>query len=148
VVAEEVRKLAEQSAAATNHIGDIISKMTGDIQFSVDVVNKANSEVAEGKIAAAETQRGFETIIDKLEQVKTGMDQISQAVAETAQGMQSIVENVQNIGAVAQETSASTQTVAAAAEEQNASLNEVSSHATALASMASQLNEITRKFKM
>jgi methyl-accepting chemotaxis protein len=148
VVAEEVRKLAEQSAAATNHIGEIINKMTADIQFSVDVVNKANPEVAQGKIAAAEAQQGFEAIIDKLEQVRAGMDQISQAVAETAQGMQSIVENVQNISAVAEETGASTQTVAAAAEEQNASLNEVSSNAAALANMASQLNEISRKFKI
>ncbi|EGO64462.1 methyl-accepting chemotaxis protein [Acetonema longum] len=148
VVADEVRKLAEQSASATNHIEEIIRKMTADIQFSVDVVNRANSEVTAGKTAAVKTQQGFQAIIDKLEQVKTGIDQMNRAVEETATGMQTVVHNVQSMSAVAQQTSASTQTVAAAAEEQNASLAEVNSNAEALATLATELNEITKKFIM
>jgi methyl-accepting chemotaxis protein len=148
VVAEEVRKLAEQSASATSHIGDIIRKMTTDIDFSVSVVGKANAEVEAGKAAATETERGFVDIVDKLGQVQEGMEQITKAVEETAKGMQAIVSNVQNISAVAEETNASTQTVAAAAEEQNASLTEVAGSAEALAKMATELNEVIRKFKV
>lgn len=148
VVAEEVRKLAEQSAVATNHIEDIISKMTTDIQFAVDVVTKANVEVVAGKTATEETQRGFEAISNKLTQVKNGIEQISRAVEETAHGMQSVVNNVQNIGTAVEETSVSTQTVAASAEEQSASLHEVNLNAESLATMATDLNEITAKFKI
>lgn len=148
VVAEEVRKLAEQSAAATNHIEEIIGKMTTDIQFSVDVVTKANVEVVAGKTATDATKQGFQAIIGKLAQVKTGIEQISRAVEETAHGMQSVVNNVQNIGAIAEETSASAQTVAASAEEQTASLHEVNSSSEALAKMAAGLNEITARFKL
>ena len=146
VVAEEVRKLAEQSAEATRHISQIISKMTADIEFSVSVVTKANEEVATGKVATTDTAKGFESIVDKLAQVQSGMEEISYAVEETALGMQAVVANVQNISAVSEETSASTQTVAAAAEEQSASLNEVTSSAEALAKMATNLNETIRKF--
>lgn len=148
VVAEEVRKLAEQSAAATNHIEEIIGKMTAEIQFAVSVVAKANAEVVAGKQATDETQQGFEVIIGKLNQVKIGIGQISHAVEETAHGMQSVVNNVQNISTVAQQTSANTQTVAASAEEQSASLHEVSSGSEALAKMATELNAITARFKM
>lgn len=148
VVAEEVRKLAEQSAEATRHISEIIRKMTADIDFSVSVVTKANDEVAAGKVAAADTEKGFQAIVEKLGQVQAGMEQISHAVEETARGMQGVVENVQNISAVSEQTSASTQTVAAAAEEQNASLNEVTSSAESLAKMASDLNDVIRKFKV
>lgn len=148
VVAEEVRKLAEQSADATNHIEEIIGKMTDDIRFTVDVVTKANVEVVAGKKATDETQQGFQAIIGKLSQVKTGIEQISQAVEETANGMQSVVNNVQNIGAVAEETSASAEMVAASAEEQSASLHEVNASSESLAQMATELNEITVKFKI
>lgn len=148
VVAEEVRKLAEQSAASTNHIEEIISKMTADIQFTVDVVGKAHVEVVAGKTATDETQQGFEAIIGKLAQVKIGIEQISQAVDETAHGMQSVVSNVQNIGTVAEETSASAQNVAASAEEQSASFHEVNASSESLAKMATELNEITVKFKV
>lgn len=148
VVAEEVRKLAEQSADATRHIGKIIQKMTADIEFSVNVVTKANSEVASGKVAAADAAKGFEMIVNKLGNVQTGMGQITHAIEETAKGMQVMVVNVQNISAVSEETSASTQTVAAAAEEQNASLNEVTTSAEALAEMATELNGTIQKFRM
>ena len=148
VVAEEVRKLAEQSAGATNHIGEIIRKMTGDIEFSVNVVGKASTEVEAGKAVALETEKGFIDIVDKLGQVQEGMEQITKAVEESAKGMQMIVSNVQNISAVAEETNASTQTAAAASEEQNASLSEVAGSAEALAKMATELNEIIRKFRV
>jgi methyl-accepting chemotaxis protein len=147
-VAEEVRKLAEQSADATRHIGEIIRKMTADIDFSVNVVGKANSEVEAGKVAAADTEKGFLDIVDKLGHVQEGMETITKAVEDTAKGMQSIVANVQNISAVAEETNASTQTVAAAAEEQNASLTEVAGSSEALAKLATELNEVIRKFRI
>ncbi|MBP2627021.1 MAG: chemotaxis protein [Firmicutes bacterium] len=148
VVAEEVRKLAEQSAVATNHIEEIIGKMTTDIQFAVDVVTKANGEVVAGKTATNETQQGFQAIIGKLTQVKTGIEQISRAVGETARGMQSVVNNVQNIGTSSEETSVSAETVAASAEEQSASLHEVHLSAESLSHMAAGLNDITAKFKI
>ncbi len=148
VVAEEVRKLAEQSAVATNHIEEIINKMTEDINFAGDIIVKANAEVVAGKAATDETQQGFQAIISKLDQVKTGIEQISYAVEETAHGIQSVVNNVQNISTVAQQTSANTQTVAASAEEQSASLHEVNSSSIALAKMATELNEITARFKV
>lgn len=148
VVAEEVRKLAEQCADATRHIGEIIRKMTSDIEFSVNVVNKANAEVTAGKVVAADTEKGFKAIVNKLEQVHSGIELIAHAVDETAKGLQSIMSNVQNISAVAEETSASAQTAAASAEEQNASLNEVAISAEDLAKMAADLNETIRKFKV
>jgi spore germination protein KB len=100
VVAEEVRKLAEQSAEATSHIGEIIQKMTADIEFSVNVVNIDNVEVGTGKAVATDTAKGFEAIVDKLGQVQTSVEQISHAIDNTAKGMQKIVSNVQNISTV------------------------------------------------
>lgn len=148
VVADEVRKLAEQSAAATGHIGDIIRKMTADIDSSGNAVAKANAEVVTGKAAAADTAKDFEAIVGKLGQVQTGIEQINRAVEETAKGMQTVVANVQHISAVAEETGASTQTVAASSEEQHASLNEIALNAESLAKMATELNAVIGKFRL
>jgi methyl-accepting chemotaxis protein len=148
VVAEEVRKLAEQSAKATSHIGNIIRKMTNDIDISMDSVKKANNEVVTGKLAATDTEKEFEDIVAKLSQVQSGMEQITCAVEETAKGMQTLVANVQSISAIAEETTASTQTVAAGAQEQNAGMNEITANANDLAKMATELNAIVGKFKL
>lgn len=148
VVAEEVRKLAEQSAEATRHIGEIIKKMTGDVSHSVNLVKRANEEVAAGKIAAADAAEGFTTIVNKLEAAQSGMAQIANAVEETAHGMQAIVANVQSVSAVAEETSAGTETVSNAAAQQNFKLQGVSASAEDLAKMAVELNQIISKFKV
>lgn len=148
VVAEEVRKLAEQSAESSRHIGDIINKMTEDIDVAVQHVSKGNDEVAAGKQVAANAQRGFEAIIEKLNTVKTVVSQITYAVEESAKGTQAIVGNVQNISAVAEQTTASAETVAAAAQEQSASMHEINNNAESLAKMAEELNSIISKFKL
>lgn len=148
VVADEVRKLAEQSAESTDRIGDIIMKMANDIDFSVQTVQKANEEVNAGKVLATDTKQGFSVIMDKLTQVKIGIEQIALSISETAGGTQSMVGNVQSISAVAEQTSALTQTAAATAEEQSASMREISSNADGFAKMAQELNNIILKFRI
>lgn len=148
VVAEEVRKLAEQSAEATRHIGEIIKKMTEDIDYAVLHVSEGNHEVEAGKQVTFNTQKGFEVIIDKLDKVKIVVAQITHTIEETAKGTQTMVGNVQNISGIAEETAASAQTVAAASEEQSASMHEINNNAESLAKMAEELNVIISKFKL
>lgn len=148
VVADEVRKLAEQSAESTDRIGEIIIKMANDIDFSVQTVKKANEEVNTGKAMADDTKQGFSVIMDKLTQVKIGIEQIALSINETAGGTQSMVGSVQNISAVAEQTSALTETAAATAEEQSASMREINSNADGLAKMAQDLNNIILKFRI
>jgi len=144
VVAEEVRKLAE----ATRHIGEIIKKMTEDIDDAVLHISEGNNEVEAGKQVTFNTQRGFEVIIEKLDKVKIVVAQITYTIEETARGTQAMVGNVQNVSAVAEETAASAQTVAAASEEQSASMHEINNNAESLAKMAEELNVIISKFRL
>jgi methyl-accepting chemotaxis protein len=148
VVADEVRKLAEQSAIATRDIAEIIVNMGEEINFAVATVGKANQEVLRGKESAVTTQEGFKVILEKLEGVKTGVEQIAVAVEETARGTQTMVVSVENISSVAQKTSESSGTVAASSEEQNAGMHEINQNAVNLANLAADMMEIVNKFKI
>lgn len=148
VVADEVRKLAEQSATATQNIAEIIDNMGEEINFAVTTVEKANQDVLKGKESAVTTQDGFKVILEKLEGVKTGVEQIAVAVEETANGTQTMVVSIENISSVAQKTSESSGTVAASSEEQNAGMHEINQNAVNLAKLATDMMEIVNKFKI
>lgn len=148
VVADEVRKLAEQSGSATKDIAQIIGNMGEEINVAVNTVGKANKEVLKGKESALITQEGFKVIIERLEGVKTGVEQISIAVDDTAKGTQTMVTSVENISNVAHKTSANAETVAASAEEQSAGMHEINNNVLNLSTLASEMMEVVKKFKV
>ena len=148
VVADEVRKLAEQSGSATKDIAEIIGSMGDEINIAVNTVGKANKEVLKGKESALVTQEGFRVIIERLEGVKTGVEQISLAVDETAKGTQTMVASVENISNVAHKTSANAETVAASAEEQSAGMHEINNNVVNLSTLANEMMEVVKQFKV
>ena len=82
VVAEEVRKLAEGCANATNTIAQIVQQMTSDIGVAVNSVNAANTEIAVGKEAAVDTEQNFKNIVEILSHVHIGIEQITHSATE------------------------------------------------------------------
>ena len=148
IEAARVRKLAEQSSAATNEIEQTITQMIDSIQLAAGAITNAEEKVEASKEVTVETEKSFASIQKRLNDVRTNIEQISQAVDHTANDMQDVVGNVQNISAVAEKTGANAETVAAASEEQSASLHDVSDSAEALSQTASKLNDITSKFRL
>jgi methyl-accepting chemotaxis protein len=148
VVADEVRKLAEQSSQATKEIEGIIKNMDSDIKIAVEVVKEANIEVNKSRDGIVEVNEGFTETITRLENVNDHVNQITLAINEIAKGNQSVVDNMSNISAVAQQTSASTQSVAASIEEQTASMEEVTANAEHISKLSANLEEIVKRFKI
>lgn len=148
VVAEEVRKLAEQSSQATKDIIEIIGSMGEEISVAVSTVSKADQEVERGKEASSATKQGFDAIVTKLQSVNDGVENIAGAVSAIYKGSEQMVANVRNINTVAEETSTNCQMVAASAEEQSARMHEISNSAEELAKMGSELKGIVGQFKI
>lgn len=148
VVADEVRKLAEQSANATKDIAGIITRMGDEINSAVTTVDQANKEVLKGKESALITQQGFKVIIEKLAGVKTGVEQIAVAVNETAKGTQTMVVSIENISSIAHKTSSNSETVAASSQEQSAGMYEINDNVVNLSNLAAEMMAVVSKFKI
>lgn len=148
VVAEEVRKLAEQCSDATKNIAQIIDNMDVEINLSVTMVNKGNEVVLQGKQYTSNTKQGFDLILEKLDEQKNGVEQIAAAVTESAQGTQSMARDIESVSAVAQASSSGSAKVLAATEQQAKILDDISDSTNALALMAAELNSIIREFKV
>ena len=127
VVADEVRKLAEESGKATGQISDLISGIQGEIESSVQSMDKNTKQVDEGGVAVQKAVKSFEAIPELVENVNKSLNEM---------------------GAVAQENAAGAEEVSSSIEEVTSSMQQVSSSAQNLSQGAEELKQLVSKFKV
>lgn len=148
VVADEVRKLAEQSDEAAKKIAALIKEIQQDTDKAVEAMQQGTQEVKTGAEVVNAAGVSFREIADLVTEVSDQVKQISKAIQEMAQGSQKIVESVHKIDDLSKKSSAETQSVSAATEEQLASMEEIATSSRALATLAQELQAAVAKFRM
>ncbi|MDO4203897.1 MAG: HAMP domain-containing methyl-accepting chemotaxis protein [Selenomonadaceae bacterium] len=148
VVAEEVRKLAEQSQTATEEIKERITNIQQDTDAAVSAMEQGTVEVGRGTEAIREVGEQFGEILSMVGSIEEQIQDINLSVQTVSGGTTNIVSAVEEIDEVSRVTSGHTQTISAAAEEQSASSQEIASASQALATLAGELQETTRQFKV
>lgn len=148
VVADEVRKLAEQSAVSAQQISHLISSIQEETQKAVETMETATSEVLIGIETVNMSGKSFEQIEESVNEVTTQIQEVSSAVQQIAAASEQIVSSVQLISEVAESSASGTQEVSASTEEQLASMEEISSSSRSLADMAEELQSLISKFKI
>ncbi|NRS48251.1 methyl-accepting chemotaxis protein [Brevibacillus sp. HB2.2] len=148
VVADEVRKLAEQSSSAAEQVSHIVTVIQQDTGSAIAAMNHGATILGEGMTLVRSTGNAFEQITGSTSELLVRMNEVTTEMSKISQQMQSIVSAITHITQIAEQSAGNSQTVAAAAEEQTASMEEISSAATMLAKMAEELNDAVRTFKL
>ncbi|NMC14438.1 MAG: HAMP domain-containing protein [Chloroflexi bacterium] len=176
VVADEVRKLAERSSAATKEIGNLIKGIQATVADAVTAMEESAQEVESGVSRANEAGQALEAIMTAAQavlsqaeesakaaahmsaasdQLVASMDAVSAVVEENtaateqmAASSNEVTQAIENIASVSEENSAAIEQVSASAEEMSAQVEEVTASAQSLAEMANSLQEIVNQFKL
>ncbi|BCY18700.1 hypothetical protein hrd7_25490 [Leptolinea sp. HRD-7] len=176
VVADEVRKLAERSSAATKEIGSLIRGIQETVAEAVTAMNESAAEVETGTERASKAGTALENILKAAEavneQAQLAASAVSQmgslsnelvaaaddvsaiveentaATEEMAAGSNEITQAIDNIASVSEENSAAVEEVSASAEEMSAQVEEVTASAMSLSEMADLLQKTVDRFKL
>ncbi len=146
VVADEVRKLAEQSSKSTENIKALISSIQSDTSQAVTSMDKGKKEVAKGLDLVKSAGDAFLQMDQFVARVTDEFQQVTASIKEAAAGAEHVVEIVKNIEEINSQTTSGTQDVSAATEEQMASMEEIAASASTLAKMAEELQDSVKKF--
>ncbi|MGX1192303.1 methyl-accepting chemotaxis protein [Metabacillus sp. SLBN-84] len=148
VVAEEVRKLAEQSAAATDKISITIAGIQNESKRAVDAMGRTKEMNLEQQQAVHQSGEAFQNIV-------VLMSELSQSISAVAGEMESmtIQKNqaaaaIESIAAVTEESAAASEEVSASTDEQLRAISTVASSAEELSEAANHLQELVKKFKI
>ncbi|MGN0505603.1 MAG: methyl-accepting chemotaxis protein [Lachnospiraceae bacterium] len=148
VVAEEIRKLAEQSAESASEIAKIIVSILGKTEHTVQVAKRAESIVSQQEEAVLHTMTEFKEIGENVAQIAGRLQNIGEQVADMEQAKQNTLQAIESISAVSEETSAASGEVeetAGASQKSVENLNEV---IQSLKQEAAALNEELSAFKV
>ncbi len=146
VVADEIRKLAEQSNQFTQEIAQIIDVLTGETEQAVETMSSITTITRSQTQSVSQTQNKFEGIASAIDQMKGIILQITDSSEEMASKRDEIVDMIQNLSAISQENAAGTEEASASVEEQAASLEEIVNASEALANLAEDMRNSISAF--
>lgn len=148
VVADEIRKLAEQSSNSTQTIDTVVHELQNNSNAAVEIMEKVSLILKEQEVSVKQTREKYEAINLAMKEAEVAVGKLNVSGEEMEKMKDAIIDTLQNLSAIAEENSASTQEVSATVEEQTASLEEIASASEGLSELAQRLHTIILKFKV
>ena len=148
VVAEEIRKLAEESNNFTSDIKGLINELKERSQLAVEKMDQVKESSDQQNKSVYETENKFKGIaqaIDIVEEVIERLNASSQTMVSNKNNIRKLVEN---LSASMEEQAAGTEEASASMEEQAAIIEEISSSGNSLEEISKDLKRLIDKFKV
>ena len=146
VVADEVRKLAETTAIATNEITSMIGEIQGEISDVTMNIKKSVNINKEANISMDLSQKSFNIIEKSITNMITQIDALVSNINKVDKNKDKVLLSIEGISAVSEESAASTQEIAASMEEQTSAMEDISNTAVNFEKIVSKLDAIVQKF--
>lgn len=125
VVADEIRKLAEQSTESAREIDDVVRDLQTKAAASVETMQGLTIITQEQQNSVRETQATFQGISAAVEATRAEADAMSQALEEVLEHRKRVLDIMQNLSAISEENAASTQEASGSIEEITSSMQEI-----------------------
>ncbi len=148
VVADEIRKLAEESADASGRIGRLIVEVKSGVDTAVTKMDSSIKSVNSSVKAIQENGDTFSVIYGQAEQLKDIVANVTQSVKIMTGSSRDFEDTMQQINETSHEFAANAEGVSAASEEQIALTEEIVSSSKAMAEMSEELSGLIKNFKL
>ncbi|WP_339175080.1 methyl-accepting chemotaxis protein [Solibacillus sp. FSL R5-0691] len=148
VVADEVRKLAEQSKSSAHSIVNLTLEIKADTENVERAVSDSLVSVEDGVKIISHAGESFTTIVDAVTQMSMQIQEISATSEELSASAEQVTASVNEIAHSSNESSGNLEMIAAAVEEQTATMQQVNAVAVSLSDNAQTLQQEIQQFKV
>ncbi|ADL50907.1 methyl-accepting chemotaxis protein [Clostridium cellulovorans] len=149
VVADEIRKLAEQTKASSEKITKLIDSVSNNTnemvgKTSIDMDNELKSQIT----VVNESIDSFKNIVEGVNNILPRMSKVNVSAHGINKEKDNILEKVDGIASISQQVSASFQEITATAEEMSAATEEVAAIAQNLSTTTEEMKESINQFSI
>lgn len=148
VVAEEVRKLAEESSRSAESIRGLVNTIQEETSVTVHTM-ETNLERVNIQVGAIEDGgRHVGNILQKVEHIEGLVGEMAMRLVKIQENSRTTLSGVEEMSAVAQESAAGAEEMSAATEEQSATAQEVAAGAHEVVAVAQNLSAAVERFRV
>lgn len=148
VVAEEVRKLAEQSSEAADNIAKLIATIQHDTTSAVESIEQGNQSVKEGTQSVAVTGEAFRDIETQAAKLTANVTRSLEDIGAVDASNKEIFSAVEHVKEIATRSSENAHSVSAATQEQSAAMQEVADAGRNLVELSNEMQGEVSQFKL
>ena len=148
VVAEEIKKLAEQSNSLTNEIKEIIKNLKSDSENAVESITNMKGIVSLQVKSVENTENKFEKISEAIDSMDSILKSLNNSATLMTENKEKIMELAQSLTAVSEENAAGADEAAKAMENQTTAIQEIAKSGEDLANISEELESLVQRFQV
>lgn len=146
VVAEEVRKLAEESKVAAERINQTANEIKNQTQLTAENIEEAVKLIELNSTEAKKTANRFYEMKDHIDNVRNTVNDIISFLREDLNITKDIFGEVDTVSAMAEETAANSQQVSATSQDHSRLMDKLNNISQQLHSMSMSQNQLIDNF--
>lgn len=147
-MADEIRKLADQSAKSAKAIDQIVKELQINSQSAVDAMVRISGIAKEQTESVAKSEEKYKLIDGAMKGCRKAVMELNSLSREMVEMKNIILSTMEGLSAIAEENSAATEEVSSLAMQQAASIRALSEASDNLSFLAQDLQSTVLKFKI
>lgn len=148
IVAEEVRKLAEETNTFSNSIVSTIIDLRNGTEQAVETMDKINGYIKAQTYSVVQTIGKFEGISTSIEVTREVINNLNKSEVIMEESKNELLDIIQNLSAIAEENAASTEEVAASIDQQTESIGSLNDSVVGVDTLVNDMQLAVSSFKV
>ncbi|WCN36549.1 methyl-accepting chemotaxis protein [Aneurinibacillus uraniidurans] len=148
VVADEVRKLAEQSTQSAQQIANLVQEIQGSTTHSISSMDHTVREVNVGMEVVEKAGQAFAYILEAVHSINAQIQEVSATSEEMAASSQQVTASMESVAGVSQEFAGNASAVSSSSTRQLASMQEIAKETEELDEVVCELKETIERFHL
>lgn len=139
VVAEEIRKLAEQSKIFTEEIENVIKNLVEKNTISINSINSFRDIFEIQEKSLQDMKNTFDNIAQSVEDVNLLLEKLNNSAFIMDEKKELITDSIKNLSTISEHNASATEEILASIQEQTSSLEEINTQSNELKKHAEEL---------
>lgn len=148
VIAEEVRRLAEQSRISSENISSVTDGLLSEAEGIIENSSSMDEELGNQLKVIEDSLISFNRIIDGINEMLPKIESVRNSAKAIDTDKYAILDKIQSVSAASEEISSSSEEISASSEEISASIDSVAQSAQILTNATGQMLKEAEHFKI